>query len=252
MRASGKTAGVLLAALVAFGLLLGFSTQALAADVANNWFKAAGPLNPGAKQVSAIDTVGDTDWYYFYTSAPGEVKIGINLDSGDHTALDLYRWDGGSLVHYGHIATKIGYADQLFAKSLPAGLYYAKLSGYSASSVGGYDFTVSGGWVTAAAPYVSGVIGNSATLKRNKTYAFHGYAQPVPVVALQVYKYRSNTRKYIAYKTRPTAVSSTGTPRRFAARWKPTQAGKYRLHWKTTGPSGMMPGQSGYRYVTVK
>jgi hypothetical protein len=73
MRASGKTAGVLLAALVAFGLLLGFSTQALAADVANNWFKAAGPLNPGAKQVSAIDTVGDTDWYYFYTSAPGEV-----------------------------------------------------------------------------------------------------------------------------------------------------------------------------------
>ena len=105
MRASGRTAGVLLAALVAIGLLLGFSTQALAADVANNWFNATGPLGPGAKQVGAIDTVGDTDWFYFYTSQPGEVKIGMNRTSGDYTHLDLYRWDGGKLVDVGDTST---------------------------------------------------------------------------------------------------------------------------------------------------
>jgi hypothetical protein len=146
-----------------------------------------------------------------------------------------------------------GYGNgSLFAASLPAGLYYAQLSGYSGSSVGGYDFTVSGRWVTAASPYVSRVIGNSATLKRKKAYAFYGYASPVPVVALKVYKYRSSTRKYISYKTRPATIGSAGTPRRFAARWKPTQTGKYRLHWQTTGPAGMRPGKSSYRYVKVK
>jgi hypothetical protein len=253
MRAYGRTAGVLLIALAAIGLLLGFSTQALAADVANNWFNAAGPLNPGAKQVSAIDTVGDTDWFYFYTSQAGEVKIGINWDSGDHTALHLYRWDGGDLVSCGDIDNNVGYGNgSLFDQSLPAGLYYAQLSGYSDSSVGGYDFTVSGLWVTAASPYVSFVMGSSATLKRMKAYAFYGYAYPVPVAALRVFKYRSSTRKYMAYKTCPAAVSFTGTPRRFVARWKPTQTGRYRLYWQTRGPAGMIPGQSGYRYVKVK
>ena len=155
MRALGKTTGALFATLVVVGILLGFSTQALAAEVGNHWFQASGPLTPGAKQVSAIDTVGDTDWYYFYTSAQGEVKIGINWVSGSSTALALYRWDGGALVHCGdtdNAAIGGQHSSGLLTQSLPAGLYYVQLSGYSSGSVGGYDFTVSGLYMTATCP----------------------------------------------------------------------------------------------------
>ena len=106
--------------------------------------------------------------------------------------------------------------------------------------------------MTASSPYVSSVMGNKATLKRNKTYSYYGYANPVPTVALKVYKYRSSSKKYTSYKTRPAKVGSTGTPRKFTTTWKPTQAGKYRLNWLTTGPGGMAPGASVYRYVKVK
>jgi hypothetical protein len=131
MRASGRSAGVLLMALVAFSLLLGLSAQALAAD---NWFNAAGPLSPGASQAGAIDTVGDVDWYCFYTSRPGEVKIGINRTSDDTTRLDLFRWDGGKFVSVDN--TNTGSSSPL-AVSAPAGLYYVMLKGWHSDYVGG-------------------------------------------------------------------------------------------------------------------
>ena len=58
----------------------------VAEDLTTDWWNAAGPLEPIRPHISAIDTVGDTDWFYFYTSATGEVKIGMNRTSGKTTA----------------------------------------------------------------------------------------------------------------------------------------------------------------------
>ena len=218
----------------------------MAEDLTTDWWNAQGPLEPIRPHIGAIDTVGDIDWFYFYTSATGEVKIGMNRTSGDYTHLDLYRWDGGKLVDVGDASTSYS---SPYVESLPAGLYYARLS---SGSVSGYDFTVSGGGVTASSPYVSSVLGNKSTLTHGKTYSFSGYAYPAPKVALKVFRYGTKQKKYVLCNTRPTKISSTGTPRKFATTWRPTQAGKYRLHWQTTGPGGMAPGASVYRYVKVK
>ena len=221
----------------------------LAEDYTTAWWKARGLVQPTRPYVSAIDTVGDTDWYYFYTSGTGEVKVSMNKTSGDATEIRLYRWDGGKLVDVGYTSTSY---DTPLAVSAPAGLYYAKVDGYWDSSVGGYDLTISGKRVTSSVAYVSGVSGNSSKLRRNHTYSFSGYVRPAGSVSLMVSKYSSKKRTYLAFKTIGAKVGSSTVPQKISGKWKPTSPGRYRLYWRTTGPGSLGVGKSGYRTVTVK
>ena len=121
-------------------------------DLSTGWWNAAGPLEPIKPHVSAIDTVGDADWYYFYTSAPGEVKVGINWVSGDHTSLHLYRWDGGALVACGNANNN--YSQRQAVRPVAAGgsLLRGALRLLQQLGRRRTSFTVSGLYTTATCP----------------------------------------------------------------------------------------------------
>jgi len=149
MRTPMGLSRLVFAVVLAMAFSLAVGSSAFAEDAANNWFNAAGPLSPGTTQAGGIETVGDTDWYYFYTSGEGEVKLGMNKTSGDSSDFNLYRWDGGKLVYVAYGST---YSSEPTAKRVGAGLYYVKVAGYSPDHVGGYDLTLSGGFVSGACP----------------------------------------------------------------------------------------------------
>ena len=74
------------------------------AEPASDWYKATGPLSPGATTYGSISPARDVDWYYFFSGGTGQVKLGLDSTSGSETALNLYRWDGGFLVYQSRIS----------------------------------------------------------------------------------------------------------------------------------------------------
>ncbi len=226
---------------------------------------ARGPLPPGRPHASAIEVIGDADWYCFFTSGVGEVKVGLNHRYGDAIALDLY-WSRSDGLTYLDGAYAASYENCLLVKPLPAGLYYVRVEGLGEGNVGGYDLSVVGAKVVtspstgvyfSAAPYLS-----RYTHTYRKTYTIWGNITPqhatgstqIKVKAYRRTKQSNGTYKYVYKKTFDTAISnaSWSESSKYKGSVRLPYKGRWRLRAYHPADSMNKASYSSYRYVTVK
>ncbi len=91
----------------------------------------------------SIDTAGDADWFKFVTVAAGEAGHAVAIDfthaEGD---LDLRLFNAAGVVQLA-ASTGNGDAESVSLQGLPAGTYYAKVSGFAGATQPAYRLRVS-------------------------------------------------------------------------------------------------------------
>lgn len=126
--------------------------------------------------------------------------------------------------------------------------YQVRFRGFGTSGLG----SSSSGVVSVRCTVAVGNPVVAKKLSRTKKHTIYAHVNPKTPLTLKVYK-RNSKGIYKPHKTiKGSYVKKTSSGYRYNMKWRPTSAGKYRLHIQPATPKGMTSAKSGYRYVTVK